>query len=97
MKTFEDLEFEPHITDKEGMVAFKGHKHAKLEFDNGYGVSVLFGGMFYSNGIDTYELAMLKGNKLHYCDVVDNDVLGYLRDDEVTEKMKEIQALRYGE
>lgn len=35
-------------------------RQAIMEFENGYGVSVLFGEAFYSNGIDTYEVAILK-------------------------------------
>lgn len=52
MKTFKNLVFESHGSGF--------GQQAILEFDNGYGVSVLFGDKFYSNGIDTYELAVLK-------------------------------------
>lgn len=53
-KTFEDLQFGPHYILEEG-------QHAKIMFENGYGVSVVFGDVFYSNGIDTYEVAIIKG------------------------------------
>lgn len=85
MKTFKDLEFKPH--------SLGSGRHAVLEFDNNYGVSVLLGELFYSNGIDTYELGILKNGYLCYDTSITDDVLGYLTKDEVTKIMERIQKL----
>lgn len=90
MKTFKDLEFKPkqiHPDFKEKAA------QAKMEFDNGYGVSVLLGSMYYSNGIDTYELAVLADGKICYDTPITEDVLGYLTNEEVTEAMMKVQNL----
>jgi len=98
-KTFEDLDFHPWM---DGRVSFSfipeylGARQARLDFPNGYGVSVLFGEVFYSNGIDTYELAVIKdGKRIVYPPEVcpDGDVLGYITKEEVTEAMRKIQDL----
>lgn len=63
MKTFKDLKFKKHSIANSGIERYKNSKHAELNFQNDYGISVIFGNCFYSNGIDTYELAILyKGN-----------------------------------
>jgi lipopolysaccharide export LptBFGC system permease protein LptF len=71
MKTFDDLEFKEHklalsaksVRDNKPDL-FKeldmvkeclNAKQAIIKFDNGRELSVIFGSMFYSNGIDTYE------------------------------------------
>ena len=71
MKTFEDLNFYPHRWAI-------GAEHAVLEFDNGYGCSVLIEIDFYSNGIDTYELGVLRDGLLCYDTPITDDVLGHL-------------------
>ena len=95
MKTFEDLEFEP-VTSMFGM----GNR-AFLKFDNGYGVSVLFGEDFYSDeDEETYELAVLHKDKegnwdLHYDNVVaDGDVVGYQTEEQITNCMKIVQKFK---
>ena len=69
MKTFNDLVFNDHpgaIIDlatrkqMEGILGkdaeiLKPMKQARIEFDNHYSMSVVFGEMFYSDGVDTYE------------------------------------------
>ena len=90
MKTFNDLKFIEHdMAQAFGKPAW----HAKLKFSNGFEVSVLCGEMFYSNGVDTYELAMLHNDCLCYTEITDGDVLGYLSEEEVTKIMKKIQEL----
>lgn len=84
MKTFKDLEFK-----KRPVCGFQ----AVMNFNNGYGVSVLLGNMFYSNGKDTYELAVLEDGYLCYTTPITENVLGYLTEDEVTEVMRKIQEL----
>lgn len=82
MKIFKDLKFEPWL----------GGTRAVLNFDNDYGVIVLLGDEFYSNGIDTYELAVLHNNYLCYSTEITDDVLGYITEDEVTNVMLKLQS-----
>ena len=83
MKTFEDLKFKPCYTGFQAI----------MEFNNGYGVSVLFGNMAYSNGIDTYELAVLENGYLCYDTPITDDVLGYITEEEVSKVMEKVQKL----
>ena len=98
-KTFDDLEFKPWPA-KGGFAnlpdCYKDAKQALLTFPNGYGVSVLFGNVFYSDGVSTYELAVLLEGHLVYPGEVcpDGDVLGYITKEQVTEAMRKIQDLR---
>ena len=88
MKTFNDLKFGSHPLD--GVMA-------TLQFDNGYGVSVISGSYFYCTPGQTYELAMTDNTgHLVYCDIVNHDVLGHLTPDEVSQVMATIQALEPG-
>ena len=85
MKNFNDLEFTGH--------PYGGAK-ASMDFDNGYGVSVITGIEWYSNGTHLdYELAIVKGSELVYGDLTNGDVLGYLSKDDVTDIMKKVQEL----
>lgn len=89
MKTFKDLEFKEHQLAK----FYKGAKQAIMEFENGFGVSVIFGSCFYSNGIDTYEVAVLKNGSLCYDTIITSDVLGGLTEFEVSEVIQKVQNL----
>lgn len=91
IKTFEDLDFRPH--DLSVLEIYKDCKMSNMEFENGYGVSVIFGNAFYSNGIDSYELAVLKDGQICYDSEITNDVIGGIKKEEVTEIMKKIQML----
>jgi len=93
MKTFKDLGFKPHSITESKIESFKEAKHAVENFDNNYGVSVLFGSCFYSNGIDTYEVAILFDGALTYNTEITSDVIGHLSEDEVTEIMEMVQSL----
>jgi len=86
MKTFEDLRFTMHRC---GVGV-----HARLNFENGYGVSVVLGNRFFSNGFDTYELAVLKNNELCYDTHLTNDVIRYITEEKITEIMLEVQKLK---
>jgi hypothetical protein len=92
MKTFKDLEFNAHSLS--AVERFEGAKQATYTFENNYGVSVLFGNCFYSNGIDTYELAVLFDGNLCYTTDITSDVLAYITEDEVTSAMIKIQNLK---
>lgn len=94
MKTFKDLEFKEHSLSKSGIESYKDAKQALQNFENNYGVSVIFGNCFYSNGIDTYEVAVLYKDELTYDTEITDDVLGYLSKEEVTEVMKKVQSLK---
>lgn len=84
---FEDLEFKPH------RLGFG--QHAKMSFKNGYGVSVVFGDKFYSNGVDTYELAVLKNGTLDYDNPVANgDVVGYLHKTELVKLINKVKSFK---
>lgn len=90
MKTFSDLKFETHHSAKYSPL-YAGHTMAHLIFENGFGVSVVFGSRFYSNGVDTYELAVIKDGYIRYDTPITDDVLGHISEDEVTKVMERIQ------
>ena len=88
-KTFHDLEFKPHpISEVEEKPT---HFQAVMHFPNGYGVSVVLGTMFYSNGVDTYEVAILKKGRIDFEYNVIGDVYPRRTADEVTEIMSKVQ------
>lgn len=96
LKTFADLKFENHPNKSTVHGTFD--KQAKLFFNNGYGVSVITGGSgVYSDSEYPFEMAVLKGHAddwtLCYNTKVTDDVIGYLNEQNVTEKMKEVQLL----
>jgi hypothetical protein len=86
MKTFKDLKFKkhPHIN---GVIS-------RITFDNGYGASVVKHQYSYGGDKGLYELAVLdKNGDLCYSTPITNDVIGYLREQDVTEVMEKIQQL----
>ena len=88
MKTFKDLKFNAHP------MGIDYGKQAKLKFPNNYSVSVIIGDIWYSDGISTYELAILDShNNLCYNTPITDDVLGYLSPKEITIAMKKVQKL----
>ena len=98
IKTFKDLEFEMHpilldAKSQDTKEIFANSKHAVMEFENGYGVSVIFGDQFCSNGIDTYEVAIIKDNHVCFDTPLTDNVLAYQNEDEVTEIMRKVQEL----
>jgi len=94
MKTFKDLIFKKHPIALSGLEMHKDAKQAEMYFDNEYGVSVIIGKHFYSNGIDTYELAILYKGKLCYNTGITDDVMGYLTESEITQVMIKVQSLK---
>ena len=89
MKTFKDLEFKQHPSS---ITEFDMGVQARLEFDNGFEVSVVKGPHTYGGDGGLYELAVFKGGELHYDNPVPNgDVVGYLREEDVTDAMLVIQ------
>jgi len=91
MKTFKDLEFVEHPSHIGGV-------QARITFDNGYGASVVKTPYSYGGDKGLYELAVLGiDGHLTYATPITNDVIGYLRDIDVTDVMEKIQQLPNGE
>jgi hypothetical protein len=86
MKQFKDLEFKEH-RDLNGVIA-------RIQFDNGYGASVVKHEFSYGGKDGLYELAVLDTNgDLTYETPITDDVIGYLRPEDVTDVMEKIQKL----
>ena len=86
MKQFKDLQFKQH-RELNGVVA-------RITFDNGYGASVVKHEFSYGGKDGLYELAVLDSNgDLTYDTPITNDVIGYLRPEDVTDVMEKIQKL----
>ncbi len=87
MKTFKDLEFNTHPGHLVGV-------QARIQFDNGYGASVVQTPYSYGGDKGLYQLAVLgTDGHLTYDTPVTNDVIGYLRPEDVTDVMEKIQQL----
>jgi hypothetical protein len=87
MKTFKDLEFKPHTAGMGGVMS-------RIIFENGYGASVVRHEYSYGGKDGLYELAVLDSNgELTYATPVTNDVIGYLRPEDVTDVFAKIQQL----
>jgi len=88
IKKFKDLTFKLHP-------AFPYfHARAQIKFSNGYGVSVVTGGVSSYATEGTYELAIIDNDgNLVYDTHITNDVIGHLPADKVTAVMEEIQNL----
>ena len=86
MKQFKDLEFKTH-PQLDGVVS-------RIIFHNGYGASVVKHEFSYGGKDGLYELAVLdKHGELTYETPITNDVIGYLREIDVTDVMEKIQQL----
>jgi hypothetical protein len=87
MKAFNDLEFEPHAAGMGGVMS-------RIQFENGYGASVVCTPHTYGGDRGLYELAVLDSEgHLTYATSVTDDVIGYLRPEDVTDVMAKIQQL----
>ena len=87
MKTFKDIEFKEHPSTFGGIIG-------RIEFENGYGVSVVQGPGTYGSDKGLYELAVLgTDGQICYDTAITNDVIGYLRPEDVTDVMEKIQKL----
>ena len=94
MKTFDDLEFQPWGLDEGTQMLHPEAKIAKLNFPNGYGVSVILAPElddFYSNGMGTYEAAVWKDGKLDHS--LFKDVFAFQTKDQVNKLISTIQML----
>jgi hypothetical protein len=87
MKQFKDLEFVPHAAGMGGVMS-------RIVFENGYGASVVKTEYTYGGKDGLYELAVLDTNgDLTYETPITDDVIGYLRPEDVTDVMEKIQKL----
>ena len=87
MKQFKDLEFVPHAAGMGGVMS-------RIQFENGYGASVVKTEYTYGGDKGLYELAVLDSDgNLTYATSVTDDVIGYLRPEDVTDVMAKIQQL----
>lgn len=87
IKIFEDLEFKAHSAGIGGVQAI-------IQFDNGYGASVVRTPFTYGGRDGLYELAVLdKDGNITYETEITNDVIGYLEEDMVSEFLIRIQQL----
>ena len=64
-----------------------------FKFDNGYGASVITGGLAYCNEGQPYELAVLKDNDLCYDTPITDNTIGYLTSSEVYDLLDRIEQL----
>ena len=90
MKTFKDLDFQPHPN-----LGHVGGIQARIQFKNEYGASVVRSEFTYGGSDGLYELAVLgKDGHITYDTPITNDVIGYLKPEEVTKIMQQIQMLK---
>lgn len=82
---FEDLDFNPHPI-------LNGIK-AEAEFPNGFGASVIKGPFSFGGEAGFYELAVLKDGKLCFDTDVAHDVEGWLKPEDVTRLLQQIESL----
>jgi hypothetical protein len=86
MKIFKDLEFKQHPLH-DGIIA-------RIEFDNGYGASIVRHDYSYGGNKGLFELAVLDNkSNLTYDTPITDDVIGWLRPEDVTEVLIKIQQL----
>ena len=87
MKTFNDIVFKTNPMGADfGIVS-------RTEFDNGYEVSVVKSPYTYGGDKGLYELAVFKDGEITYATPITDDVIGYLRPEDVTDVMIKIQQL----
>ncbi len=86
MKQFKDLEFVKHPNHIEGV-------QARITFENGYGASVVKSPYTYGGDKGLYELAVFKDGHITYATPITDDVIGYLRPEDVTDVMAKIKQL----
>ena len=89
MKTFNDLKFIHEV-----MYGGRVWSRSYMIFDNGYGISVVRGPHSYGGQKGLYELAVLdRDGFITYETPITSDVIGFLKPEDVTKHMIEIQQL----
>ena len=87
MKTFNDIVFKTNPMGADFGIT------SRTEFDNGYEVSVVKSPYTYGGKDELYELAVFKDGDICYDTPITDDVIGYLRPEDVTDVMAKIQQL----
>jgi phosphoglucomutase len=83
---FEQLNFQPHPA---GM-----GKQCIVQFQNGYGASIVQGPYTYGGTKGQYELAVFgKDGQISYSTPITDDVLGYLTEEDVEKILTDIKNL----
>lgn len=86
MKTFNDLDFQPTQMG-DGTIA-------RINFDNGYGASVVQSPYSYGGNGGLYEIAVLdKEGDITYDTPITDNVVGWLDEEKVTDYLHQIQKL----
>jgi hypothetical protein len=86
MTTFEDLKFE-QWPDMGGVFC-------RIQFENGFGASIVKHKYSYGGEKGLYELAVIDSEgQLTYETTITDDVLGYLSEEDVTKLLEQIQKL----
>jgi hypothetical protein len=86
MTTFEDLKFE-QWPDMGGIFC-------RIQFENGFGASIVKHKYSYGGEKGLYELAVIDSEgQLTYETTITDDVLGYLSEEDVTKLLEQIQKL----
>jgi hypothetical protein len=87
MKTFKDIQFKINPMGSDfGIVS-------RTQFDNGYEVSVVKSPHSYGGDKGLYELAIFKDGEICYDTPITDDVIGYLRPEDVTDVMERVEKL----
>ena len=87
MKTFKEIEFKTNPMGEDfGIVS-------RTKLDNGYEVSVVQSPHSYGGDIGLYELAIFKDGEICYDTPITNDVLGYLRPEDVMDVIVKLEKL----
>ena len=71
----------------------RGCEVAEHTFDNGYGVSVITGPLFYTSPGKPYEIAILHGDSIAYDTPIAGDVIGHLSESAANEILAAVEAL----
>ena len=87
MKEFKDLEFKELEDFRNGIAA-------RIQFENGYGASIVRHEYSYGGKDGLFELAVIKDDDICYTTPITTDVEGYLSEDEVSDLLKQIQELK---
>jgi hypothetical protein len=88
---FKDLEFK-ELPDLNGGI------YCRIQFDNGFGASIVKHQYSYGGGDGLYEIAVLdSGGEITYTTPITNDVLGYLSEEDVERYVNEIKNLQPNE
>lgn len=87
MKTFKDIIFKSNPMGADfGIVS-------RTKLDNGYEVSVVKSEYSYGGDKGLYELAIFKDGDICYDTSITDDVIGYLRPEDVSDVMERVQKL----